>query len=317
MDCTWERAVALNNEGIDCAAAEVGFRRVLDLTPRFREAHECLAGILAGRGASLDAVREALGTDTSAQTDIFDVFAERVPLLGGDFAEVERLGREALARVPPTGTETEHFGPAVVLTMAYAEAGNDAMAGAVAADYLSRRVAWKAPKAAWVGYMVGAAVRGGRMSRAEADRTLDGAFRALVDAKDEPQAPADAWAESYAAAVGKRDEAVAALAKLAALRLPMPSQPPGRTLFLAGRGEEARAALEQDVRTCASPLQNQAWWMPTYLYLGELDEQKGDKVAACGHLGKILERWGHAKPKSVTADEARGHAKRLGCDTSR
>jgi serine/threonine-protein kinase len=54
-------------------------------------------------------------------------------------------------------------------------------------------------------------------------------------------------------------------------------------------------------------------WVHSNLYLGELDEQSGNKASACGHYAKVLERWGHAKPRSVTADEARAHATKLGC----
>ena len=50
-----------------------------------------------------------------------------------------------------------------------------------------------------------------------------------------------------------------------------------------------------------------------HLYLGELDEQSGDKPSACAHYAKVLDRWGRAKPRSVTADEARAHATKLGC----
>jgi len=88
-------------------------------------------------------------------------------------------------------------------------------------------------------------------------------------------------------------------------------------LFLAGRGEDARSPLESSIQPCATVLSDTRHWVRTHLYLGELDEQKGDKVAACGHFAKVLERWGHAKPRSVTADEARVHAKGLGCEGSK
>jgi hypothetical protein len=61
-----------------------------------------------------------------------------------------------------------------------------------------------------------------------------------------------------------------------------------------------------------SPLWTRDWGR-SQLYLGELDEQAGDKPSACANCAKVLERWGHAKPRSVTADEARAHATRLGC----
>lgn len=50
-----------------------------------------------------------------------------------------------------------------------------------------------------------------------------------------------------------------------------------------------------------------------HLLRGRVDEDAGDKTSACSHYAKILERWGHAKPRSVTAEEARSRLKALGC----
>jgi hypothetical protein len=67
------------------------------------------------------------------------------------------------------------------------------------------------------------------------------------------------------------------------------------------------------MRPCTTVLDATMNWVHTHLYLGELDEQSGDKPSACAHYAKVLDRWGHAKPRSVTADEARAHATKLGC----
>jgi len=115
---------------------------------------------------------------------------------------------DALGQLPSTATQREHEVPVVTLALAYTEAGDPVSAGRVAAEYLSRHIAWP--------------------------------------------------------------------------------------------------------DLLASPAQN--YWALSHLFLGELDEQNGDKAGACGHFAKILERWGHAKPRSVTADEARVRAKTLVCD---
>jgi eukaryotic-like serine/threonine-protein kinase len=49
------------------------------------------------------------------------------------------------------------------------------------------------------------------------------------------------------------------------------------------------------------------------LALSEALEQTGDRDGACAQYAAILTRWGNAKPRSVTADEARAHAKALSC----
>jgi hypothetical protein len=70
---------------------------------------------------------------------------------------------------------------------------------------------------------------------------------------------------------------------------------------------------EPFVRQCTTVFDNALNWVHSQLYLGELDEQAGDTASACAHYAKVLARWGGAKPRSVTADEARSRAKKLGC----
>lgn len=49
------------------------------------------------------------------------------------------------------------------------------------------------------------------------------------------------------------------------------------------------------------------------LLLGQVLEKKDDAAGACAQYAAILARWGHAKPRSVTADRARARSKVLGC----
>ena len=312
-DCLEERAELREHDG-DCAGAEADVRRWLELQPDSRAGRPKLAGILAARGASIDAVRDALGEDPHSRTgDGQMIFAALVPNLEGDFVEVQRLARKALEHVPASASEYEHFQPAATLVSTYTEAGDLASAGAVAADYLSRRVAWRDPTPDWGALMIGAATRGGRLDRADADRRLDETFQALLHTGLGPET---AWAASYAYASETRPEAIAAVAKFDALKIPVPRMWRGatsRTFFLAGRGDVARSLAEPFVRRCSDVLLVTRNWIHAQLYLGELDEQAGDRASACGHYGKVLERWGHASPRSVTADEARAHATKLAC----
>jgi hypothetical protein len=72
-------------------------------------------------------------------------------------------------------------------------------------------------------------------------------------------------------------------------------------------------SLETIGKGCSYVLLATRNWIHAHLYLGELDEQAGDEASACGHYAKVLDRWGHAKPRSVTADKARERVKALGC----
>jgi eukaryotic-like serine/threonine-protein kinase len=310
-DCLSARVKNRNTKG-DCAAGEADVRRWLQLQPDSRTAPAQLSGFLAERGAPVSALREALGADPFSYGEMDEIREALIPMYEGDFAEVERVAKEAFARVPQKASQSEHLDPALTLVHANAEMGDLAGAASVASDYLSRSAVWGDARFASPSEMVAAAARGGRMDRAEASRRIEANFE--QDKELEP--PIDAWTNDYAPAAETRTEALAAVAKLEALGLALPkfnTPDSGRVLFLVDRGADARPRLERHVGACTSRLLNTRNWVHSHLYLGELDEQAGNKPSACAHYAKVLERWGHAKPRSVTADEAREHAKALGC----
>jgi hypothetical protein len=312
-ECLSQRANLLDGKGA-CAAAEADVRRWLAVQPDSNAVRWELAGLLVAQGAPMDAVREVLGDRPSGKGPVV-IPEAAVPFFEGDFVQVERVAADAMARVPVTALEQDHFWPAATLVGAYTEAGDLANAGRVAAEYLSRRVAWKKQLGLFPATMLGAAARGGRLDRAEASRRLDVLFRSFQIPGTGYRAE-DLWAVSYAEAAVTREEALAAVAKLDALGPALPrgsNSATGRVLFLAGRGDLARPRLERAAGACSNILLYTQDWVHNHLYLGELDEQSGDKPSACGHYAKVLERWGHAKPRSVTADEARAHATKLGC----
>jgi len=77
----------------------------------------------------------------------------------------------------------------------------------------------------------------------------------------------------------------------------------------AGRPADALPRLEATARLCSAEW-NVMWGN---LWLGKAREATGDKAGACAAYAVVLRRWGHATPRSVTADEARAHARRVGC----
>jgi hypothetical protein len=50
-----------------------------------------------------------------------------------------------------------------------------------------------------------------------------------------------------------------------------------------------------------------------HLWLGMALEQTGDRAGACRAYDVVLERWSHAEPRSLTAEDARQRAAQLGC----
>jgi len=86
----------------------------------------------------------------------------------------------------------------------------------------------------------------------------------------------------------------------------------GHVLLLAGRGDEAIPLLRRALTECYG---GRFSWSHQIAAgrLGEALEQKGDRAGACEAVADVLAHWGHAKPRSVTADMARARSKALGC----
>ena len=211
-----------------------------------------------------------------------------------------------------TATEHEHFQPTVTLLAAYAEAGDLAGAGRVAADYLSRRAGWRQPDLGAVALCIGAAARGGRLDRAEADRQLDATYKSLVA---DGVSPSEAWAMVYAYASETRAEALAAVAKLDEQHLAMPTTWKGavsRTLALAGRGGDARPYLQSMAGKCTDDFSSLATGSAASCTSVSSTSRPGTRRPRAATTPSSSS--GGAREASLdTADEARTHARKLGC----
>ena len=134
------------------------------------------------------------------------------------------------------------------------------------------------------------------------------------------------WLRAFAEPARTADEARAALDALARdprLVGPTPTEVEnwvnypdrvaGHVLLLAGRASEALPYLRHAAGNC---------WVrggdvPSVevpLELGQALEQTNDAQGACGAYADVLSRWGHAVPRSVSADAARDGLKRLHCN---
>ena len=127
------------------------------------------------------------------------------------------------------------------------------------------------------------------------------------------------WVHAYAEHAETSDQAQEAMAALGRFG-GMPSHRPltatnysiGRTLLLAGKTEEAVGYLRKAAHACM-PLSAPVRYVRANLFLGQALEATGDKAGACKAYDVVLARWGKAKPRSVTAEEARRRSKALGC----
>jgi len=82
--------------------------------------------------------------------------------------------------------------------------------------------------------------------------------------------------------------------------------------LLAGKIDEAIPFLRKATTRCVGML---APFQQTHahLWLGQALETKGDTKGACSAYKVVLDRWGNAKPKSLTADQARVRTTALAC----
>jgi serine/threonine-protein kinase len=86
----------------------------------------------------------------------------------------------------------------------------------------------------------------------------------------------------------------------------------GRVLLSADRAADALPYLRRAVANCFI-LEDPFAHVGAELDLGRALEQTGDTAAACAAYAKVTARWGHAKPRSVTADAAAKGLRRLRC----
>jgi serine/threonine-protein kinase len=96
----------------------------------------------------------------------------------------------------------------------------------------------------------------------------------------------------------------------------------GRVYFLAGQAERAIPLLRAEASWCVNPPMQGfepggvVWHLARlrdFWFLGQALEQQGDTEGACRAYGAVLDRWGRATPRSLTADNARARASALRC----
>jgi tetratricopeptide (TPR) repeat protein len=145
--------------------------------------------------------------------------------------------------------------------------------------------------------------------RVEQERLL--AYQKEADERGAKSDPFLTWTAVYASDVVDEAAAADALTALPKFGGPDPRytqvDPYGRQLGVAyaygGRGADAVPLLERMQRICAQNSQVLGFTRGWYA-LGLAKEQTGDLVGARAAYQKVLDRWGSAKPRSVTADKA-------------
>jgi serine/threonine-protein kinase len=318
----------------ECARMELeAHARIANGSQDDLTAHLDLADALASQGRPLAAVETALAQRWSRApaserkaTELRDRVA--LALAAGDFARAEAEAGALERVVRPDPVELNHLPPLIALLQVYEETDRPAPAATLAQDYLVRRDAWT--KEMWLDdyaasvtpmpRLLDALQRGGRIDAAEYGRRRE-AF--LVDWATRgggwPLALRYIWFYAFARSARTPEQAREALAARAQYS-PLPSHRPltladaheGHVLLLAGRPAEAVPVLRRATRICRA-LSDAVEHTRAHLWLGEALEQTGDAAGACAAYRVVQDRWGHARPRSITAETARARARGLRC----
>jgi serine/threonine-protein kinase len=324
--CLAGRLELLADRG-DCAQMEKDARRWQLLEPDEYTADYALAVSLVGEHTALPAVEEALlhqwrdmPEKDRRQGELVD--RADLALFAGDFALAERRTREWEQALPKDADLSERKGPYAQLASILFEMGDVQGAGRIADDFVQRMKGWTSargedPSLPFLEYLY----RSGRIDKAELDRRRR-EWLAHAEEKETPTARRRMapfrWSMAYAGFAETMEEAKEALA-LEEEFLPLPPEGRqslgfganvGKAYALAGRFQEALPFLERTTRSCRGLEQPQLHTRAHY-FLGLAYEGLGRIEDARRAYGVVVDRWGNAKPKSVTAERAQERLKQL------
>jgi serine/threonine-protein kinase len=247
--------------------------------------------------------------------------------LEGDFVQAEKLARayESKPEVAHNDAEAAHGVAAWLRVEIATETGRKKDAADIAADFRSRSPAWSPmPVQLLVSMQFDHAIplldvleKANRISQDDFDRARK-LWIARWTAEKSPHARGDAWVMAYAREAATPEEARQALELLPRYE-PLPplwdvpsGLPMGRVYLLAGKVDEALAHLRRATKEC-SAVDHPFDHVRAQLVLGQALEEKKDIAGACAAYRVVIDRWGHAKPRSVTADAARARVHALRC----
>jgi eukaryotic-like serine/threonine-protein kinase len=332
------------NEGL-CDRMEADARRLVSLEDEDPRWVSWLGTAIYATGSPLSAVRSAeeqaeARTAADERTSLVLHHQWSLDVLGGDFVRArERLDAihglvEHEVREPP------HLDYAYVATALALETGNPARAVSVARDYLDHVDAWSME--GWAGdagegrmSMWNVLYNAGGTTAEELARHHDDWLRKARATDRWASNTPFFWLETYAAfpagpTPAQAAEAIVALPQYEnkrAIEAIVGTGAPlfgavdhktdddlviGTTYLLARQLDEGLSYLKRAASSCraidfpVAHTQAQFW-------LGEALEQKNDVEGACAAYKVVLDRWGHAKPRSVTGEKARKRVAALAC----
>jgi serine/threonine-protein kinase len=330
LECLDELA-RIDGEFGACDAAESDARRMVAVDPKSAHAQQLLANALYAQGTAMPSLRAVLARKQEGLTGderAAMVRADELSLaiLGGDLANAEKLAREQASAAASSLVASDHGVAARVLATLEEELGQPAEASKAASEYLDGRDGWQADPRLddWAlakeptPLLLAVRARAGGSTREAYERDLARAIHRW-EPRVEPGVRSFVWIYAYAEpAETARDGAFAVVALPAYEPLP-PYKPEsladaaiGRALFLGGKTDLALVHLERATKSCF-PLDHPIEHTRAHYFLGMAREAKHDLKGACDAYRVVSERWGHAKPRSTTAQAAGARIAALRC----
>jgi serine/threonine-protein kinase len=273
-------------------------------------------------GRPLETVRELL--EQSARSDRYDLvhygsYLFAPDLLAGDFEAVKRRAIAVEQKHASDPALYWHSLAARRWIFASIESGHVMEAARRAQDFLRHKDAWVTDGGDHVTpWVLSIERQAGLLSAAEFAEQWQ---RWIAGARQKASTDAERWAvwvEGYAWIAETAEDAARALAEQSTYG-PMPRSlfrdgdgDVGKVYFLAGRTAESLPLLRRFARSCQA-IRSPGDHTRAHLFLGQALAALGERDEACAAYSVVLSRWGHARPRSVTAEKARSLARTLGC----
>ncbi|WP_394833162.1 protein kinase [Pendulispora rubella] len=310
----------------DCEAALTDARSWIVNAPRNHRAYLTLSQALAATDAPFESVESALQQmrdfGPKEWSDVIYVYySALLAALNGDFVQAEKFAEKMGAQAQVSSVLLHHVRMSALLVDIYMETGRGSRAVPVAERFLRRKDAasagfWRA--AAFEPLVLVA------LFRPERARWLDWVEHWETNAVPE-LSKRQAWALRWGPVsntsddVGLRawkerrsEDQVSVRADQQYIVPVMVDAFEGRIALAAGQYDTAASLLESSVKPCfklEQPFTNTR----AYFWLGETKERMGDVAGACNAYRIVLQRWGNAKPRSITGDETKRRVRALGC----
>jgi eukaryotic-like serine/threonine-protein kinase len=311
----------------DCPRLEREAHRYILMGGAYGDIWVKLADSIVAQGEPLEGAREALrqAEGKSRNASFLPLEQAHADVVEGDFDAARRAAEAMDVAAGRSPLELDHELAAVAIVQIAEEVGDAAGARLAAERFLSRRAAWQPTfRRDDTALMLAALQQVGAITASDATRQREERIvrrQSAAAAEGARNGPFELWELFWARGAMTPADAREALDAMPEVPVSKASQfdaddeSVGRTLLLAGRVDDAIPWLERASRACnalTAPFEStHAHWR-----LGQAREQKGDTAGACTEYQRVLDRWGHAKPRSVTADAVRERSKALGCRVS-